>query len=191
MLEAWAAVVIALGGSFITAMAIIAAVERRAKHERDEAARERMVESAEDFARSVGEAHRILSGGGLELHEEGVLDSQTAQRADAAIGIVRAQTGRIGLIFGAGSTPAIAADVIASVAYQTLRAGERGDSGRYSDLYKRGGSLLGLFMRSAMELVAEPEKAKKLRAGRDFESFDAKLAYLDLVAGGLDESGVV
>ena len=159
----------------MTAVAVIVAVVLRARHERYEAVRDRMVQAADDFGMSVSEAHGILSSGGEEIHEEGVLGTHTAERAMAAIRIVRTQTGRIGLLFDAGSTAAIAADAIASVAFQTVYAGERGDSGKYSDLYKRGGSLHDVFMRSAMELVNDPGKVDKLRAHQDFDSFDAKL----------------
>jgi hypothetical protein len=110
LLPAWATVAIALGASAITAIATLIASFRttslRARYEREEQWRERLVHAADDFSTSVEAALFVLNDDieYLEMSWQRT-DGVSFQNLQRSVGDAVGRVARIKLLFGANSKP--------------------------------------------------------------------------------------
>ena len=101
MLPAWATVAIALGGSFLTAVASIGVAYLTKKHESVAEWRKLMVEVGEDFSTGVGQATRGVRETLRVVQErEGLMPRETVDEAARLVDVANDRLARVLLLYG-------------------------------------------------------------------------------------------
>jgi hypothetical protein len=104
VLPAWATVAIALGGSFLTAVASIGVAYLTKKHESVAEWRKLMVEVGEDFSTGVGQATRgVREALRLVDEREGYIPPEAVEEAGRLVDVASDRLARVQLLYGSGT----------------------------------------------------------------------------------------
>ena len=123
MLPAWATVAIALGGSFLTAVASIGVAYLTKKHESVAEWRKLMVEVGEDFSTGVGQATRgVRETLRLVDDHEGLVSHEAVEEAARLVDVASDRLARVMLLYGTRTK----AGEPAEGAIRTLRTAKTG-----------------------------------------------------------------